>query len=85
VKGTDPGQQKRPDEIEARLKLQSTLRRRFAVGLGMIIFSILLGLGGWAVVIGITLVVITAVLTTFAGEWNAIFWIQKTHNRGVGS
>jgi len=51
----------------------------------MIIFSILLGLGGWAVVIGITLVVITAVLTTFAGEWNAIFWIQKTHNRGVGS
>jgi len=56
VKGTDPGQQKRPDEIEARLKLQSTLRRRFAVGLGMIIFSILLGLGGWAVVIGITLV-----------------------------
>jgi hypothetical protein len=47
VKGTDPGQQKRPDEIEARLKLQSTLRRRFAVGLGMIIFSILLGLGGW--------------------------------------
>jgi len=66
VKGTDPGQQKRPDEIEARLKLQSTLRRRFAVGLGMIIFSILLGLGGWAVVIGITLVVITAVLTTLA-------------------
>ena len=85
MKGTDPGQQKRPDEIEARLKLQSTLRRRFAVGLGMIIFSILLGLGGWAVVIGITLVVITAVLTTFAGEWNAIFWIQKTQNRGVGS
>ena len=37
------------------------------------------------VVIGITLVVITAVLATFAGEWNAIFWIQKTQHRGVGS
>jgi hypothetical protein len=78
MKGTDPGRQKRPQEIETRLKLQSTLRRRFAFGLGMIIFSIVFGLGGWAVFIGVAMVLITAVLTTFAGEWTAIFWIAKT-------